>query len=98
LSKKGKFDEDAFYILEDESFFDPFGFYFNKEGFDEAGGRYDDEGYYVSPFVDEVADIDLDAEYDDEYDPEEFEDPNDALERQAIIQEHVVMAQAYARN
>jgi hypothetical protein len=35
----------------------------------------------VSPFTDEVADIDLDAEYDDEYDPEEFEDPNDALER-----------------
>jgi hypothetical protein len=35
----------------------------------------------VSPFADEVADIDLDAEYDDEYDSEEFEDPNDALER-----------------
>lgn len=36
--------------MPDKSFFDPFGFYFDKEGLDEAGGRYDAEGYYVSPF------------------------------------------------
>ena len=39
-----------FCLFEDGSFYDPFGFYFNNEGFDEAGGRYDDEGYYISPF------------------------------------------------
>ena len=82
--------------MEDGSFYDPFGFYFGTDGLDEAGGKYDDEGYYVSPF-----DVDIDArdiydsEDDDDY-PEET--PSDALERQAIIEEHVVMASAWARD
>lgn len=50
VKKKGSYDQDNFYILEDESFYDPFGFYFNQEGRDEAGGYYDDHGYYISPF------------------------------------------------
>jgi len=76
--------------MEDGSFYDPFGFYFDKNGLDEAGGKYNDEGYYVSPF-----DLELDAGdvYGSE-DEEDFEDetPRDSLERQAMIEEHVVMA------
>lgn len=65
--------------MPDKSFYDPFGFYFNSEGLDQAGGRYDDEGYYISPF-----DVELDQE--DVYGEEEDEDeiPNaeeDALEK-----------------
>jgi hypothetical protein len=36
--------------LENGAFYDPFGFYFNQEGRDEAGGYYHDDGYYTSPF------------------------------------------------
>ena len=38
-----------FYILKDNSFYDPHGFYFDHEGLDAAGGSYDNEGYYISP-------------------------------------------------
>lgn len=95
----GNLDQDGFYILKDGSFYDPFGFYFDQNGLDEAGGKYDDEGYYVSPF-----DLDLDARelYGSEDEEEELdyiqdETPQDALERQAIIEEHVVMASSWAR-
>jgi hypothetical protein len=93
----GNLDQDGFYILKDGSFYDPFGFYFDQNGLDEAGGKYDDEGYYVSPF-----DLDLDARElygseDDEEDYMQDETPQDALERQAIIEEHVVMASSWAR-
>lgn len=55
-------------MLGDGSFYDPFGFYFDKEGLDEAGGKYNDEGYYVSPF-----DLEIDARdvYGSEDDDEE---------------------------
>jgi len=95
----GKYDEDGFYILESGAYYDPFGFYFDSEGNDEAGGRYDDTGYYVSPF-----DIELDPEDDlDSNDSQDYAAADggglgdDSLERQALIEEHVVMAAAYAR-
>ena len=45
---KGYYDDDGFYILEeDESFFDPWGYKFDPDGYDEFGGYYDDDGYYV---------------------------------------------------
>lgn len=97
LPQGGSYDEDNFYIMPDKSFYDPFGFYFDPEGLDQAGGKYDDEGYYVSPFDVEFDENDVYGdEEDDDAQPEES--PDDALERQAIYEEHVVMAQAYARN
>ena len=45
----GAYDEDGFYILADKSYYDPLGYYFDKDGFDTVGGRYDDDGYYVHP-------------------------------------------------
>jgi hypothetical protein len=38
----GEFDEDGFYILKGGDFYDPLGYYFDKDGFDENGGSYDD--------------------------------------------------------
>jgi hypothetical protein len=52
---EGKFDEDDFYILKDGDFYDPLGYYFDKDGFDENGGRYDEQGYYI-PCASEVTD------------------------------------------
>ena len=43
----GYYDDDGFYILEDESFYDPWGYYFDPNGYDEFGGYYDENGYYV---------------------------------------------------
>lgn len=42
----GKYDEDKFFILEDGSFYDEQGYFFNKWGFDAEGGHYNDEGIY----------------------------------------------------
>ena len=35
--------------MADGSFYDPHGFLFDKDGVDEAGGTYDNQGYYISP-------------------------------------------------
>lgn len=43
----GTFDYYGFYNLEEGGFFDPDGYRFNKEGYDEFGGYYDDHGYYI---------------------------------------------------
>ncbi len=37
----GKYDDSGFYSLPDGSFYDPDGFKFDKEGYDEFGGYYD---------------------------------------------------------
>lgn len=39
---EGKYDEDGFYILPGGDFFDPEGFYFDKQGYDGIGGYYDE--------------------------------------------------------
>ena len=46
---KGKYDADGFYILSTGEYFDPEGYYFNKQGFDEFGGYYDKNGEYIAP-------------------------------------------------
>jgi hypothetical protein len=46
---EGKYDEDGFFILPGADFFDPEGFYFDKQGYDGIGGYYDKEGQYVPP-------------------------------------------------
>lgn len=50
-SYEGKYDKDGFYILKDGDFFDPYGFYFDKQGKDKNGGFYDPKtGIYKAPF------------------------------------------------
>ena len=109
---KGDYDEDGFYILEegklgdgegakeqDGGYFDPLGYFFDKDGFDAVGGQYDKEGYYIRPaqenfggyYFDDLEDYDLN---DDEEDQEQG---TDALEKEAMMQEHVMPAQLYVK-
>ena len=44
---KGEYDKDGFFVTPNGSFWDPDGVYFNKEGYDKHGGRYDSEGEYI---------------------------------------------------
>ena len=44
---EGHLDDDGFFITPNGSFWDPDYVYFNKEGFDKHGGRYDDKGEYI---------------------------------------------------
>ena len=37
----------GFFNLEDGSFYDPDGYLFNKEGYDEFGGHYDSDNNYI---------------------------------------------------
>ena len=37
----------GFYNLADGSFYDPDGYFFNVEGYDEFGGHYDDNNLYI---------------------------------------------------
>jgi hypothetical protein len=48
--QKGTYDEDGFYILEDGSFYDTYGYWFDSNGYDEFGGYYDEDGYYNPGF------------------------------------------------
>lgn len=43
----GAFDEEGFYVFKDGSFYDPDGYLFNQWGFDDQGGRYNDNNEYV---------------------------------------------------
>jgi hypothetical protein len=45
----GEYDQDGFYKLKDESFYDPLGYHYNKNGIDAVGGFYDEEGFYCAP-------------------------------------------------
>ena len=42
-----KYDDFGFYNLPDGDFYDPDGYYFNKEGYDEFGGYYEHDNCYV---------------------------------------------------
>ena len=44
---EGHLDNDGFFITPNGSFWDPDYVYFNREGFDRHGGRYDEKGEYV---------------------------------------------------
>ena len=44
---EGKLDEDGFFITPNGSFWDQDYVYFNREGFDKHGGRYDENGEYI---------------------------------------------------
>ena len=44
---EGHLDDDGFFITPNGSFWDPDYVYFNREGFDKHGGRYDEKGEYV---------------------------------------------------
>ena len=44
---KGELDEDGFFVTPNGSFWDPDYVYFNREGYDKHGGRYNDKGEYV---------------------------------------------------
>ena len=44
---EGHFDNDGFFITPNGSFWDPDYVYFNREGFDKHGGRYDENGEYI---------------------------------------------------
>jgi len=44
---EGKLDSDGFFITPNGSFWDADYVYFNREGFDKHGGRYDSNGEYV---------------------------------------------------
>ena len=69
---KGEYDDDGFFITPNGSFWDPDGVYFNKDGFDRHGGRYDSRGVYIpgegwneknNCYESEIEDYD---EYDDQ--------------------------------
>ena len=44
---EGKLDDDGFFITPNGSFWDQDYVYFNREGFDKHGGRYDENGEYI---------------------------------------------------
>ena len=39
----------GFYNCPDGTFYDKYGYFFDKDGFDEFGGRYDSDNNYVPP-------------------------------------------------
>lgn len=43
----GHLDEDGFFITPNGSFWDPDYVYFNREGLDKHGGKYDEKGEYI---------------------------------------------------
>jgi len=49
-AKKGHYDDDGFYILDEGGFFDDHGYFFNKDGFNSVFGFYDPgTGEYINP-------------------------------------------------
>lgn len=103
-AKEGKYDEDGFYNLPDKSFYDPAGYFFNKDGYDEFGGYYDNHtGHYVpgSGFEDEyyrnyggtAAPGDMLGYSLDDYDEEDYgaEDESDYKDQSEAFKQAVLM-------
>ena len=44
---EGHYDDDGFFITPNGSFWDPDYVYFNREGYDRHGGKYDENGTYI---------------------------------------------------
>ena len=85
----GKYDEDDFYLLEDGSFYDPLGYFFDQDGFDEVFGFYDEHGYYVAP----------EEEYEnDEYGDEEDDGQDAQLRREVEMSEHITPGQLFIKS
>lgn len=85
-TKEGAYDDDSFYILADKSYYDPLGYYFDKDGYDTVGGKYDDAGFYMQPhaatgedmYGDDLEDYTLD---EDEWEEEQPQLADDDFER-----------------
>lgn len=107
----GNYDDDGFYILADQSFYDPLGYFFDKDGYDTVGGKYDDEGFYMHPpsyaneaeYGEDLEEYTLDDgdEYGDEEDYGEEDSQahmqDDDFERQAVMHEHIMPAQLHVK-
>ena len=52
--RDGYYDEDGFFIMADNSFYDSEGYFFDKYGYDNEGGWYNDNGIYVNPKMGEA--------------------------------------------
>lgn len=91
---EGEFDQDGFYILKEGGYYDPLGYYFDKDGFDGVGGTYSKEGYYIQPEQDEAyyGDDIEDYTLDDEDLGEEQQLADDDIQRQADLHEHIMPA------
>lgn len=73
---KGHYDKEGFYVLEEDgAFYDPNGYYFDAEGYDQFGGYYEN-GYYKpgEEFAEEYYRRyeEMYGEEDDEYDMEDY--------------------------
>ena len=70
------------------------GTFFDKDGFDAVGGQYDKEGYYIRPAQENFAGYYYDdlEDYDLNDDEEDQEQGSDQLEKEAMMQEHVMPA------
>ena len=74
---EGKLDSDGFFITPNGSFWDADYVYFNREGFDKHGGRYDSNGEYVpgEGWDDELNCYESEKEqYDNEKEENEFDE------------------------
>ena len=106
-AKPGAYDDDGFFIMEDKSFYDPLGYYFDEQGYDTVGGRYNSEGFYVHPSQnmheaahgEDLEEYTLDDENDDYGEEEDQPQLNDDdFERQAVMHEHIMPAQLHVKN
>ena len=91
---EGRYDDDGFYLLEQGGYYDPLGYYFDKDGFDSVGGQYDKEGYYIQPNLHEacIGDDIEDYTLDDEDYEEHKQLADDDIMRQADLHEHIMPA------
>ena len=78
---EGKLDDDGFFITPNGSFWDPDYVYFNRDGFDKHGGKYDETGEYIPGpgWDDELNCYESEKELndDDAQDDDAEEDEND---------------------
>ncbi len=104
-SKEGAYDEDGFYILTDKSYYDPLGYFFDRDGYDTVGGRYDDDGFYIQPsssageaaYGEDLEEYTLDEEEEWDEDEDQPHLADSDFDRQAVIHEHIMPAQLYVK-
>ena len=78
---EGELDEDGFFITPNGSFWDPDYVYFNREGFDKHGGRYDEHGEYIPGKGWDEENNCYESEKEDHLDDDDYDDEEEAYNK-----------------
>mmetsp|Transcript_8889 Transcript_8889/g.15085 ORF Transcript_8889/g.15085 Transcript_8889/m.15085 type:complete len:178 (-) Transcript_8889:447-980(-) len=83
----GYYDDLGFYNMADGSFYDPQGYFFNTEGYDEDGGFYNSDSEYIPPLSPKYSHRNRAEKSLNRDDAKHFDEVDQAIENDELLQQ-----------